>query len=65
MSSEISTGVGLGLYQWQKHNKTHNALLNFYPQLMELKSDFPPDGGLHSQLVDIQATMGNPVDPKV
>ncbi len=32
---------------------------------MELKVWLPPDGGLHSQPVDNQATMGHPVDPKV
>ncbi len=51
VSSEIST-------RGRKHNKTHNALLIFCPQLLELKSDFPPDGDLHSQPVDIQATTG-------
>ena len=39
---------------------THNAILIFYPQLMELKSEFPPDGGLHVQPVDNQARTGNP-----
>ena len=49
----------------RKHSKTHNALLIFYPQLIELKSDFPPDGGLHVPPVDNQARTGNPVVPKV
>ena len=44
---------------------THNAVLIFYPQLMELKSDFPLGGGTNVPPVDNQVTMGHPVAPKV
>ncbi len=30
-----------------------------------MEHDIPPDGGLHSQPVEIQVAMGHPVAPKV
>ncbi len=66
LSSEISTGGGFRSPPVAGNvGNTHNAVLIFYPWLLDWKSDFPPDRGSHSQPVEIQAATGNPVAPKV
>ncbi len=40
-------------------------MLICYHQLLSMEDDIPPDGGSHSQPVDIQAATGNPFDRKV
>ncbi len=53
------TGCGIGSPPVAGSSKTHNVLLIFYPQLLDLKSDFTSDGDLHVQPVDNLATTGN------
>ncbi len=57
LSSEISTGGG-----FRSPPEAGNV---GNTQLLSMEHDIPLDGGLHGQLVEIQAAMGNPVAPKV